>query len=274
MESCPIPIEICELIIDFVGEGPPQDPERRHNLQQCALTCRAWRTRAQRCLWQVWHIRSSASINLFVDTIRRAPDSLVSYIHTLVLDFYDIRNIGPSGAISYPLPRLNELLLTTKLANLGELTLQGAVGPGSPLQLLHPNILRIRPPMLANVTVLELWRCTFSSPRSMLDLIWACPNLASLDIDDEWTFLDGTLVTEEAARRLVATCQRSGACCKLEDLDFSFNLSSDSSPSPLCHALFNVTHGSIFGSQITSMVLDVTMKQLRECERSFDPNRR
>ncbi|KAI0820571.1 hypothetical protein BC628DRAFT_1422749 [Trametes gibbosa] len=228
MESCPIPIEICELIIDFVGpESYWSYGKWKGCLTHCALTCRAWRTRAQRRLWEEPYCHGSTSIKIFIDAIRHVPDALMDHIHTLHLNF----KFEPSRANdSYPALRLNELLLTNKISNLRELTLRSATGLGSPLTLLHPKILRMCPPLLTGVTVLRLSGCSFSSPRSMLDLIWACRNLSTLALNNVWRFTDKTPTS------------------------WRFPL--------YCAPLFNVNQGSVFGDRITSISLEMTVEQM------------
>ncbi|KAI0820605.1 hypothetical protein BC628DRAFT_840467 [Trametes gibbosa] len=167
MDSCPLPIELCHLIIDFIGEEHWYNPERQTSLVHCALTCRAWQSQANRHLGFDSCLCGAVPINNFIDTIHHAPQSRIHHIHALALELEDAHG----GTISNnSAPRLNELLLTTKLPNLRHLMFRYSTGSTSPLKFLHPKIVRMPPPMLTNVIDLFISRCSFPSPRSMLDL--------------------------------------------------------------------------------------------------------
>ncbi|KAI0820591.1 hypothetical protein BC628DRAFT_839413 [Trametes gibbosa] len=112
MEACPIPTEVCKFIIDTVGEVF-HGRQREETLRRCALTCCAWRTRAQRCLWEAPFVRGRTSINIFLDATRHDSGFLASHIHSLHL------YLMPKGTADQPpVHRLNGLLLTSKLPNL------------------------------------------------------------------------------------------------------------------------------------------------------------
>ncbi|KAL1937697.1 hypothetical protein VTO73DRAFT_12972 [Trametes versicolor] len=84
MESCVLPIELCEKVMDAIPEyvefrdesGWPTWPEKPWDSQQalwaCALTCRAWRVRAQYLLWTLPCLIQSRQFLRFNTAIRKS----------------------------------------------------------------------------------------------------------------------------------------------------------------------------------------------------------
>ncbi|KAH9851506.1 hypothetical protein C2E23DRAFT_227194 [Lenzites betulinus] len=207
MESCPLPIEVCEFVIDAIVSLYARQPWLRtprigDALRNCALTCRAWRPRAQRRLWEVVRL-DAFSVNKFVAKIRHVPARLASLVHTLEIYLEE----------GDPICRLNELLLASTIPGLHTLELHyrpyGFSRPaGLNLKLIHPKVLRTRPPLLAHVTSLKLSRCCFASLRAMFDVIWACPSLSSLKLEaSSRTFKFGT-ASATSPRMLCGFCSR------------------------------------------------------------------
>ncbi|KAI0820594.1 hypothetical protein BC628DRAFT_1396284 [Trametes gibbosa] len=244
MESWRVPIEVCESIIDAI--------EEMNTLRNCALTCRAWRTRAQLRIWQAPYIRET-TINKFIEAVRNSPNHLTAHVHALELN---IQN-SEDGADSECPTRLNELLLTSKITSLRALSLRFGSSPS--LKLLHPRILRMRPRLLACVTALKLFQSVFPSPRRMLDVIWACPNLFSLEVYSVWSFLDKTPITEATAQNLLSSREHLGACKQLKTISLTMAFQDLDISRP--YALFNV-NGSVFGTEITDMKLTIGVEQI------------
>ncbi|KAH9851500.1 hypothetical protein C2E23DRAFT_829363 [Lenzites betulinus] len=258
MEPCPFPIEICELIIDAIAGKHPRKSER-DSLRNCALTCRAWRTRAQHRLWEIPRRLDATSVNKFIAEIRQIPIHLASLVHTLLIHFrYDDK-----------ICRLNELLLTSSMPNLRTFELQYTANTGRDvstslnLKVIHPRVLRIPPPLLAHVTRLKLSACRFDSLRAMFDVVWACPNLSSLRLENVWRFLVRTPLTEDAVRILLSTRKHLGACGKLRDLDINLFHLGFMIPDSL-YTLFNSKDGCLFGTQVTYLHIRVGLNDLQK----------
>lgn len=212
MESCRLPIELCEAVMSALRDSlgrrdgvldPRKTWESQQGLCACALTCRAWHVRAQYLLWTFPHISNVQHLTHFITALRRSSN--ISNTHGLVLG----RNIDHSASIlqyGFTIRALpdggSEFIShrpkkddspTPDLSTAGELFIR----PFPHLQrLLCVNIrfdngpplpiLRMRLPFFVTITDLQLQKCTFGSFRAMLDVVWACPNLATLDIDDSW----------------------------------------------------------------------------------------
>lgn len=173
-----------------------------------------WRVRAQRRLWELQRLINTTSIDRFITEIRHVPPHLAALVQTLTIRF----EYGDS------ICRLNELLMASSIPNLHALELYHATNKvqresmSLNLRLIHPRVLRTRPPLLAHVTRLKLSACYFGSLRAMFDVIWACPNLSSLKLETVWDFLVKTPVAEDAPRILLSSREHLGACGKLTDL--------------------------------------------------------
>ncbi|KAL1937694.1 hypothetical protein VTO73DRAFT_12969 [Trametes versicolor] len=82
---------------------------------------------------------------------------------------------------------------------------------GPPLRVLH-----MRLPFFAGITTLQLWRCTFQSLRAMLDVVWACPNLAVLEICG--AKFEPKRASAAELRQVFAAVENLRACKKLTSL--------------------------------------------------------
>lgn len=168
MESCRIPIEVCEAIMDSLPTLLPgvQDfyESRRKTygtLYACALTCRAWRIRAQWLLWASPHLLNERRLARFTAVTRTAPIPLI-----VTLWLHRSTFVRSTELFMHTFPNLRQLVF-----HITDFTC------GPPL-----SILRMRLPFFASVTVLRLLFCQFRSWRTMLDVVWAFPNLATLEL--------------------------------------------------------------------------------------------
>lgn len=186
MEHCPLPIELCEAVIDKIPwpirkfkVSPHFDHlSAQRTLCACALTCRAWRTLAQRLLWSYVYLKSAPVASAFASASRTAPEECKLLLSALYLgeEFH-----GPLSLMSdddHPvldMATLNDLFML-HFPNLRTLHCTAArfnLGPG---------ILRMRLPFFASCSLdtLLLESCIFDSARAFLDLVWAFPNLSHL----------------------------------------------------------------------------------------------
>lgn len=181
MDSCFLSIELCEKIMDalpvyeeFPGSNWFLFPEYAWDSQRalcgCALTCRAWRVRAQYLLWTFPSLFNRQQFALFETAIRKSPNTPI--IRGLML------RCGYDGKEAPDLSTAGELFMHS-FPHLRSLWCREIrFDRGTPLR-----VLRMRLPFFDSITSLHLWDCTFPSLRAMLDVVWACPNLATLAID-------------------------------------------------------------------------------------------
>ncbi len=135
----------------------------------CSLTCRAWRVRAQYLLWTLPHILDSRHLAQFTSAIHKLPEISITGLVLGDQRAYAIKSFDPSTASS---------LFMHSFHHLQHLLCYGFLFyRGPPLRML-----RMRLPFFASITVLQLLDCTFQSARAMLDVVWACPSLATLAI--------------------------------------------------------------------------------------------
>lgn len=184
MEDCYLTIGLCEEVMNTLHdhkllEGdhaswPSYDrvPEWQQALHACALTCRAWRARAQHLLWTIPHLSDNRHFAQFTTAIRNTPN--ISIIITGLA-------LGPGdnsyGVIPLDLSTAGELFISS-FPHLQRLLCNSIrFDRGPPLHML-----RMRLPFFVGITTLRLLNCTFQSLRAMLDIVWACTNLATLDI--------------------------------------------------------------------------------------------
>lgn len=210
MDSCRLPlIELCEAIIDVLAYNNAYSEQREweSTLCACALTCRAWRARAQHVLWNSPRLVGEQRLALFISGLRTAPSSFIS---TLIL-------AGRSHNKKLDLARAGELFVRPfpHLRRLIYDDVRFDRGPSA-------RLLRMRLPFFDSLTALELWDCTFNSLRAMMDVIWACPNLASLKV------LGCTIATKRvpmASGVLLSTsCQQLRACRALANLEMDWTV--------------------------------------------------
>lgn len=181
MESCFLPIELCEKIMDVLSvyiespdggwsKWPRYAGGSQRALCACALTCRAWRVRAQYLLWNFPSLIHRQQLARFKQAIRESPN--ITLVRGLVLksdlnddNTPDLRTAG-------------ELFMHCSFPYMEYFMCAGIdFNLGPPLQ-----VLRMRLPFFSSITSLALFGCTFQSLRAMLDVVWACSNLATLVI--------------------------------------------------------------------------------------------
>lgn len=204
MESCRLSIELCETIMDALPDAPDPylqwetGPKGQRTLCACALTCRAWRVRAQHLLLTFPRLLDGPHLSLFTVAIRNVPKPPTI---TLVLkDKVDLKLAAQ--LFIQPFPHLQHWSCAYV-----------SFDSGLPLRLL-----RIRLPFFANINVLEMRYCRFKSARAMLHVVWACPNLSSLNISCVSLESMGPSTVGNITVELPATCEHLRACRKLTKL--------------------------------------------------------
>ncbi|EIW65384.1 uncharacterized protein TRAVEDRAFT_42755 [Trametes versicolor FP-101664 SS1] len=224
MESCRIPIELCESIMDAVSEHEALQfdwlvgLEWQDTLCACALTCRAWRARAQHLLWISPRLVDTRRVALITAALPTAPRSLTT---TLVLSRLDLSSTSELFMHSFP--------------NLRQLSCHRvSFERGPPLQ-----ILRMRLPFFDSIPILHMRNCSFRSLRATLDVIWAFPNLSSLRLGmSEWT----KLRHGAGNGHLSTICEHRRACRKLTHLALDRNILEQVQLS-----------GNVFGHAVTNL---------------------
>ncbi|KAI0365453.1 hypothetical protein BV20DRAFT_752634 [Pilatotrama ljubarskyi] len=186
MEHCRLPIEVCEHIIEaFSPDVSPiwDRPSPFCNVVEapghvalstlcaCALTCCAWRFRAQFILWRHPWITDNEGVMAFTAVLRCTSPSSALHISSLRLDgpWKEDVSLSQSG---------NFFLLS--LPNLRHLRLSRLYLDAT--KAATPPRLRNRLVLCASIIHLELFFCRFDRPRTMFDIIWSCPHLRSLKI--------------------------------------------------------------------------------------------
>lgn len=178
MESCFLPIEICEKVMDALPDYvelsddgwllfPQYAWDSQRALCSCALTCRAWRVRAQYLLWTFPAFVDSLHLARFNTAIVTSANSAI--IRGLALgsgenddEAPDLRTAGELFKHSFP--HLQQLLCANFRFDCGP-----------PLYAF-----RMRQPFFSSITTLALLHCKFPSLEAFLDVVWACSNLATL----------------------------------------------------------------------------------------------
>lgn len=217
MESCVLPIEICEKVMDAIpesfelpdtGSGWPTRPTKPWDSQKalcaCALTCHAWRVRAQYLLWTFPCLIQSRQFPRFNTAIRKSLNTPI--ISGLAL--------GPLGEVRHEVSDLSTAgeLFMHSFPHLRYLLCQNlSFERGPPLRVLRMHL-----PFFSSITFLELWRCTFQSLRAMFDVVWACSNLATLAIGDN--FIKSERCSAAGFQNLCTTAENLQACRKLTRL--------------------------------------------------------
>lgn len=206
-------MEICELIIDAVLVFPAKSPfveeqdecrSTQRTLYACALTCRAWRIRAQQRLWGDIHLFTDRDISVFNSVLRIAPAWCITTTAALHLSgstYSEPMKLTAFNALSmHSLPNLTMLHchLIMKSFNVCVRTL------------------RMRLPFYAGLKELVLSDCTFDSVRVLLDVVWACPNVSALTI--RGCKFSGSARVAAGAAHLSTICSHLRACQKLTSL--------------------------------------------------------
>ncbi|KAI0644457.1 hypothetical protein C8Q79DRAFT_1011503 [Trametes meyenii] len=208
MDFCPIPIEMCEAIIDAIPlSNEFLTPDERDTLTACALTCRAWKTRAKAILKRRIWFTSSRSLNTFTSALRTSPSGRSAFVRDLL--WYPAQNSNTLGE-DFHMSKAADLLVMP-LPNLRSLDLWSIVID------FNPRILRMRLSFFAGLTRLDLFDCRFDTPRAMLDLIWACPNLESLLLRHyrlrKNALSAGDAIRLSTSRRHLRVCQKLERLC-------------------------------------------------------------
>lgn len=160
----------------------------------CALTCRAWRVRAQYLLSTFPHILDDAGLAHFTMTIQESPITALTLGGEELLDANNA-----SELFMRPCPHLQHFRCIAVRFD-----------RGPPFRLLRML------PFFASITVLRLWKCTFQNFRGMMDVVWACPNLAILEI--WYTQFKAKAPPAAGIRQMSAVVEHLRACQKLTSL--------------------------------------------------------
>lgn len=216
MESCFLPIELCEKVIDAIpeyielpdtGRGWPTQPKNPWHSQQalcaCALTCHAWRVRAQYLLWTFPCLIQSRQFPRFNTAIRKSLNTptICGLALETFNDDHKASDLSTAGELfMHSFPHLRSLVCRNI-----------SFERGPPLR-----VLRMRLPFFSSITLLELWQCNFQSLRAMLDAMWACSNLATLAIGRN--VIKSERCSAAGIQNLCTTAENLRACRKLTRL--------------------------------------------------------
>ncbi|EIW65393.1 uncharacterized protein TRAVEDRAFT_42763 [Trametes versicolor FP-101664 SS1] len=249
MESCLLPIELCEKVMDaiphyvefsYTGSRWPMPPKNAWDSQQalwaCALTCHAWHVRAQYLLWTFPCLIQSQQFPRFNAAIRKSLNTPT--ICGLALGALDVRHeasdLSTAGELfMHSFPHLRYLLCQN---------ISFERGPS--LRVLHTRM-----PFFSSITSLELWGCTFQSLRGMLNIVWACFNLATLNVVDNEVKWERHSAAEtqalSAAARSLRACRKLTRLYLKEDAKTKFWRPADVGVSGV---------GRVFGCAVTELV--------------------
>lgn len=211
MESCFLPIELCEKAMDAVphyddypDRGWLLSPQDAQNSQRalcaCALTCQAWRVRAQYLLWTFPVLLDSQHFAHFKSAIRKSPNTHIIRGLELWSVYHDDKTLDFSTAgelFMHSFPHLRSFICRN---------IRFDRGPSL-------RVLRMRLPFFSNITTLALLDCTFQSLRAMLDVVWPCSNLATLVV--RGIKLESERCSPAGFQRLSTAVENLRACRKL-----------------------------------------------------------
>lgn len=174
--------------------------EWQDTLCACALTCRAWRARAQHLLWISPRLVDTRRVALITSVLPTAPRSVTT---TLMLARLDLSSASELFMHSFP----NSRHLSFHRV---------CFERGPPL-----HILRMHLPFFDSITILHMRNCSFHSLRATLDVIWAIPNLSSLRLG----MSERTKLRHGAGNGHLSTiCEHRRACRKLTQLALDRNI--------------------------------------------------
>ncbi|KAI0363125.1 hypothetical protein BV20DRAFT_1058314 [Pilatotrama ljubarskyi] len=228
MEHSRLPIELSEYVIEALSwhDGYPDSAaEAQANLYACALTCRAWRPRAQFILWREPWVTEDHRVIAFIAVLRCIAPSLAHHVRALGINHLPLS--GPGDLFLLSLPNLKHLHMFSLHFD----------------AIAVPPSLRTRLMLCAAVIHLELSFCTFDSLRTIFDIIWSCPQLRFLDIFG-CTYRQAPLQEEQA--RLAQAARNLKACRNLTHLD----IFESNNPRVVVYA-----PGGTFGSALTTLRL-------------------
>ncbi|KAI0353268.1 hypothetical protein OH77DRAFT_644849 [Trametes cingulata] len=245
MEHSKLPIELCERIMDVLSPGPPslgslsigqheiellQAQHALHALSACALTCRAWRPRAQFVLWTHPQFDDDAVVVAFTQVLRSVSPSFGHHVSTLVLCARPVgfRSLSrPGDVFLLSLPNLRNLCLSSLRFD----------------YLPVPPHMRTRLRLCENVTRLQLVNCEFLAIRIMFNIIWSCPDLRSLGI---WRCFIPEESSDDEFARVTQASRHFHACRALTQLQIEIG----NRPNIPLHI-----SGGAFGLSLTSLTL-------------------
>ena len=183
----PIPIEVCENIIDMLYSYFVSDTAKNITLHSCALVCRDWRVRAQKTLFYKVQLFDKTSFNRF-SAVLDVGRHLRGYVHEVTLTGYYLQTTASMMA-SFPavfagrLPNLREIKVhhlpetETWLSRMLDMPTQ------KPKSLafipLHPRFLAFLS-SFTSISFLSLENATFCSFTQFARVLHGLPSLESL----------------------------------------------------------------------------------------------
>ncbi|KAI0770950.1 hypothetical protein BD413DRAFT_613478 [Trametes elegans] len=227
MQTCRLPVEVCEAVIDAIR--PDFDnwfdfDTESHALWACALTCRAWRPRAQLVLWTSVFLQHHERIPPFVAVVQRSPARLAPCVRTLCVHPFSSGPV-PLRLFAPALPALRVCAFE-----------------GVPCMAFPPRAARMRMRAFAALVELRMSRCGFQCVGDLCDLVWACARLERLTVlDCTYAQPPEARFSEADALRIAGMRRRPDACAKLARLKL-FGHPFDHPAAP---------PGSVFGSAVT-----------------------
>lgn len=170
-----LPVEVCELIIDFVnasfvGFNHETDIERRNTLRACSLVCRCWRPRSQLHLYHFVVLDDKKQLELWARSIRQNPE-LATYIHDVSLRGNRDGLKFPSGVEQWT--SLIALALSS-LTQVDRFTLKWC-----DWRFLHPSFFTMVS-SIPSITQLILTSIQLHSSRELVHFFHSFPNLQCL----------------------------------------------------------------------------------------------
>ncbi|KAI0641271.1 hypothetical protein C8Q79DRAFT_1014677 [Trametes meyenii] len=243
MKHCKLPIELCEAIMDVLCEPPRFEGwcdsfEVFNTLRACRDVCPEWSIHATALLHLNHNLDSRQAVYGFVSALRaRSWDPLYFRREELWLKW-------PSRARDGNLSQASVLFTLHSLPMLKFLDIDKIR-----IEIGSSRLMRLRPPFLKGVRRLRIACCKFDSWRTILDLLWACPNLNDVKIEHCF-FKSGTLTSEGAARLCAARRNLRGCeqLCQLEIKGIRFSEN------------FSLPSGDVFGPVLTNLTLDFGYK--------------
>ncbi|KAI0641269.1 hypothetical protein C8Q79DRAFT_332684 [Trametes meyenii] len=240
MKHCRLPIELCEAIMDVLFESPDFGQlghlsDEFKTLWACRNVCPEWNIRATALLHLNSDLKSPQEVSDFVSTLRgRSQSRLYFRAEGLWLDWSSFRG-------DRNLSRSRALFTLHSLPNLEFLHIDGCQ-----IDIGSSRLMRLRPPFLKGIRRLVFNDCQFDSWRTVLDLLWACPNLNDVRVTN--CSSDGDTLTPESAARLSAARRNLRGCEQLRKLEIEVRKPSGK---------LSLPPGDVFGSVLTELMLDM-----------------
>lgn len=189
MSSQPvIPIELCEVVIDFVasenatptilsGLAPQYQLRHRHlDLVACALTCRAWLPRSAHHLSSRLFVNSQPRMEEAAELMKR--DRVRALVIRTLYACSPPRPYSPEheGRFSH-WSHLLPFRMAGILPNLENLVLVDLNW-----RYLHPSFFLLGPKFTNTVTTLHIFGCQFDSPWKLVSILAMFPSVRDLSI--------------------------------------------------------------------------------------------